>query len=212
MWNQSKLFTLVLLKSSLGQGVSMLGLCWATELILWTGEVFCLLHWKGNEIQGRLIGLLIGGQKVCNYTRNWNQPQTRFSSTSDYFYLFTVPVHVTFYMFLRDGCFFKHLPTETINHNCSGKELLTLQFASKISALSPGVWKIQSDFIRRQDKSNIRIASTRSQGSLSGVCFAEPCCKCYDVVQGQDVDYSTVWSYQIFSFCNRWLTTDARLL
>lgn len=103
-------------------------------------EVFCSLHW--NEIQGRLIGLLIGGQKVCNYTRNWNQPQTGSSSASNYFYLFTVCVHVTFYdMFLRDSCFFKHLLTETINHNCSGKELLTLQFASKKSC--PTSWGVK---------------------------------------------------------------------
>ena len=142
MWNSCKLFTLVLLQSSLGQGVSMLGFCRATEFIVWTGEVLCSLHWKGNEIQERLIGLLIGGQKICNYTRNWNQPRAGSSNISNYFYLFTVCVHVTFYdMFLRDGCFFKHLLTETINHNCSGKELLTLQFASKKSC--PISWGVK---------------------------------------------------------------------
>lgn len=95
-------------------------------LILWTGKLFCLLPWKGNEIQRRWNGLLIDGQKVCSYTRNWNQPWTGSCSTSNYFYLFTVCVPVIFYdTFWRDGCFFKHLLTETINHNCSGKELLT---------------------------------------------------------------------------------------
>lgn len=73
-------------------------------------------------------------------------------------------------------------------------------FLKKHPALSLEVWKIQSDFLHGKDKSNIWIASTRSQRCLRRAGFAMACCKSYGAVQGQDADYSISWAFKYFLF------------
>lgn len=115
-----------------GKGIGVLGLCQAAELFLWTVEITLLIVLKGKWDTGKINWFAQRCTESLQLYEELKPTPDGSCSTSNYFYLFTVCVQVTFYgMVLRDGCFFKHLPTETINHNCPGTELLTLQLSSK---------------------------------------------------------------------------------
>lgn len=130
-------------------------LLWSSSSLLWgRGQcVGALLGYSTHPLRRGLVllivlkGKLVTG-KVNSFAYRWTeslQLNQELKPTQDwicqykqlFLSIYSLCAHVTFYdMFLRDSCFFKHLLTETINHNCTGEELLTLKFASKNPALS----------------------------------------------------------------------------
>lgn len=99
-----------------GKGIGVLGLCQAAELFLWTAEITLLIALKGKWDTGKINWFAQRWTESLQLYETLKPTPDGSCSTSNYFYLFTVCVQVTFYgMVLRDGCFFKHLPTETIN-------------------------------------------------------------------------------------------------